>query len=219
MGWTAANPVVIGSATKKSDYDKVYDNADYLKDYVKGDNAEGSGATGHDHDGTDSLLIRVSATDKVLGRLTAGAGTVEEIACTAAGRALLDDASADAQLTTLGVTAAGKALLDDASAAAQRATLGGVALIATGTYTGDDSANKAIAHGLGIVPKIIFVYADLGLNACSIMGATPVIINSMAGSYFTVTAATSTNFYVGNVGNYPESANSNGVGYTWVALA
>lgn len=51
---------------------------------------------------TYAKIQNVSATDKVLGRSTAGAGDVEEIACTAAGRALLDDASASAQLTTLG---------------------------------------------------------------------------------------------------------------------
>ena len=44
-----------------------------------------------------------SGTDVVLGRSTAGAGTVEEIFCTAAGRALLDDADASAQRTTLGL--------------------------------------------------------------------------------------------------------------------
>jgi hypothetical protein len=43
------------------------------------------------------------ATDRLLGRATAGAGAVEEITCTAAGRALLDDADAAAQRTTLGV--------------------------------------------------------------------------------------------------------------------
>lgn len=43
------------------------------------------------------------ATDKLLGRATAGTGAVEEIACTAAGRAILDDADAAAQRTTLGV--------------------------------------------------------------------------------------------------------------------
>ena len=48
-------------------------------------------------------IQNVSATDKVLGRATAGAGPIEEIACTAAGRALLDDASASAQRTTLGL--------------------------------------------------------------------------------------------------------------------
>jgi len=45
----------------------------------------------------------VSATDKLLGRSTAGAGTVEEIACTAAGRDLLDDTNATAQRVTLGL--------------------------------------------------------------------------------------------------------------------
>lgn len=44
-----------------------------------------------------------SATDKLLGRSSAGAGGGEEITCTAAGRALLDDASAAAQRTTLGL--------------------------------------------------------------------------------------------------------------------
>jgi hypothetical protein len=51
---------------------------------------------------TYAKIQNVSATDKLLGRSTAGAGDVEEITCTAAGRALLDDASASAQLTTLG---------------------------------------------------------------------------------------------------------------------
>lgn len=44
-----------------------------------------------------------TGTDVILGRSTAGAGTVEEIACTSAGRALLDDANAAAQRTTLGL--------------------------------------------------------------------------------------------------------------------
>lgn len=45
----------------------------------------------------------VSATDRILGRFTAGAGSVEEIPCTAAGRALLDDANTVAQRATLGL--------------------------------------------------------------------------------------------------------------------
>lgn len=57
-------------------------------------------------DGTNYWVINgkqfASATDKVIGRSTAGAGELEEIACTAAGRALLDDATAADQLTTLG---------------------------------------------------------------------------------------------------------------------
>jgi hypothetical protein len=52
---------------------------------------------------TYAKIQNVSATDKLLGRSTAGAGVVEEITCTAAGRALLDDVNAAAQRTTLGL--------------------------------------------------------------------------------------------------------------------
>lgn len=48
-------------------------------------------------------ILQVSATDKALGRVTAGAGNVEEFTVTAAGRALVDDADAAAQRTTLDV--------------------------------------------------------------------------------------------------------------------
>ena len=47
-------------------------------------------------------LLTLSASDKLVGRATSGAGVAEEITCTAAGRALLDDADAAAQLATLG---------------------------------------------------------------------------------------------------------------------
>jgi len=52
---------------------------------------------------TYAKIQNVSVTDRLLGRSTAGAGVVEEIACTAAGRALIDDADATAQRTTLGL--------------------------------------------------------------------------------------------------------------------
>ncbi len=55
---------------------------------------------------TYAKIQNVSATDKILGRSTAGAGDVEEITCTAAGRALIDDADAAAQRTTLGLGSA-----------------------------------------------------------------------------------------------------------------
>ena len=52
---------------------------------------------------TYAKLQNVSATDRLLGRSSVGSGVVEEIACTAAGRALIDDASASDQRTTLGL--------------------------------------------------------------------------------------------------------------------
>ena len=52
---------------------------------------------------TYAKIQNVTATDKILGRSTAGAGDVEEITFTAAARALCDDTTASAQRTTLGM--------------------------------------------------------------------------------------------------------------------
>ena len=73
---------------------------------------------------TYAKIQNVSATDKLLGRSTAGAGSVEEITCTAAGRALLDDLDAAAQRTTLNL----------GTLATQSGTFSGTS---SGTNTGD----------------------------------------------------------------------------------
>ena len=75
---------------------------------------------------TYAKIQNVSATDKLLGRSTAGAGSVEEITCTAAGRALLDDLDAAAQRTTLGL----------GTLATQSGTFSGTS---SGTNTGDQT--------------------------------------------------------------------------------
>lgn len=67
-----------------------------ISDGDKGDiTVSGSGATWTiDNDVvTYAKMQNVSATDKLLGRSTAGAGDVEEIACTAFARSILDDAN------------------------------------------------------------------------------------------------------------------------------
>lgn len=46
--------------------------------------------------------VEFTSTDVILGRSTSGAGVGEQIACTSAGRAIIDDADAAAQRATLG---------------------------------------------------------------------------------------------------------------------
>ena len=65
--------------------------------------AQGSKADSATQPGDAATTLNVSATNKVLGRSSSGAGVVEEISCTSAGRALLDDADAAAQRSTLGL--------------------------------------------------------------------------------------------------------------------
>ena len=91
---------------------------------------------------TYAKIQNVSATDKLLGRVTGGAGVVEEIACTAAGRALLDDADASAQRTTLGLptTYASIAHVNNSTGIIS----GGVLSIASGT-------TFSITDGKGVV--------------------------------------------------------------------
>ena len=78
---------------------------------------------------TYAKIQNVSATDKLLGRSTAGAGSVEEIACTAAGRAILDDVDAAAQRTTLGLAT----IASSGSASDLTSGTVGTARLATGT--------------------------------------------------------------------------------------
>ncbi len=130
-----------------------------VTDGDKGDiTVSASGATWTiDNDAvTYAKIQNVSATDKVLGRSTDGAGDVEEITMTAAGRALVDDANTSAQRTTLGLAIGSDVQAHDADldAVAALASTGLVARTGAGavsarTITG--TVNKiTVSDGDGV---------------------------------------------------------------------
>jgi hypothetical protein len=167
--------------------------------------AQGTLADSATQPGDNATTLNVSATDKLLGRSTAGAGSVEEITLTSAGRALLDDADAAAQRTTLGLgTAAlsasgdfetagavsthaaltssvhgissfGATLVDDADASAARTTLG------LGTISTQASDSVSITGGsvTGITDLAI---ADGGTGASTASVARGNLLPSYSGN-------------------------------------
>ena len=96
-------------------------------------------------------------------------------------------------------------------------------LTASGSYTGNDSANRAIPHGLGITPKIVFLEAINFVYVIFGAVASILCLYNVSGtatwSDTVVTISDSTNFYVGNAVGYDRTANNNGTTYYWVAIA
>ena len=79
-----------------------------------------------------SKIQNISATDRLLGRFNSGAGSIEEITCTAFGRSLIDDTDASTARATLGL----------GSLATQSGTFSGTS---SGTNTGDQPLFSTIA--------------------------------------------------------------------------
>lgn len=102
-------------------------------------------------------------------------------------------------------------------------TLAGVTT--SGSYTGTSAANRAIPHGLGYTPKLVVVYEDRGVEIAQ-FGILCTGFDkfdycqaaNLVGLSGAVTAATNTNFYVGNAGDYVGSFNYTGYTYYWIAF-
>lgn len=97
--------------------------------------------------------------------------------------------------------------------------------VVTGNYTGNGTQNRAIAHGLGRIPKVIMVAAyEAGVNSIRTYWWNPsqseiIMINEngvtldMSTSF---TAPDATNFYVGDAINFYANVNAKAV--KWWAI-
>jgi hypothetical protein len=116
---------------------------------------------------TYDKIQNVSVTDRLLGRSTAGAGSVEEITCTSAGRALLDDADAATQRATLGLgtIATGNGTWTDGgsfSGTSSGTNTGDQTITLTGDVTGTGTGSFATAITASAVTE-----AAIATNAVS----------------------------------------------------
>jgi len=122
---------------------------------------------------TYAKLQNVSATDRLLGRSSAGAGDVEEIPCSAFGRSLIDDVDAAAARTTLSVQPTASPEFSGAATFRRDEATSGTAYSAAvrltngqnwGYGVGLDFANPAVSGGAIVVTSAIVSDYDSDSN-------------------------------------------------------
>ena len=91
-------------------------------------------------------------------------------------------------------------------------------LLTSGSYAGNDAANRAIAHGLGKIPAIVFI-SNAETNQYRILPGTRLIhwTNGGAVTRTATTASDATNFYVPG-GVAATGGNNSSVTFYWVAI-
>jgi len=95
-------------------------------------------------------------------------------------------------------------------------------VVSSGSYTGNNTANRTIPHGLGIAPKLVVLVRSAGVFIFNIIQGSAAIYwtdaSSPGSGNHAVTAPDATNFHVGNAASYAQSANGNSEVYYWVAI-
>ena len=89
-----------------------------------------------------------------------------------------------------------------------------IGAITSGSYVGNNSENRAIAHGLGVEPVSITITIDAAFGILRIRDDR---IQYNDNTYLTATWSV-TDFIVGDIANYAETANASGVTYYWIAF-
>jgi hypothetical protein len=165
-------------------------------------------------------IQNVSATDRLLGRSTAGAGSVEEITCTAAGRALLDDADAATQRATLGLgtISTGNGTWADGgsfSGTSSGTNTGDQTITLTGDVTGTGTGSFATTIATGAV-----VEGKIATNAVttSKINADAITAEKLADSSAAIVAASSPAGAGAFIGQQWFNTN-NGQEFTWTGTA
>lgn len=167
---------------------------------------------------TYEKLQNVTATGKLLGRATAGAGIVEEITCTSAGRALLDDADASAQRTTLGLgtlaTQSGT-FTGTHSGTSSGSNTGDQTIALTGEVTGSGTGSFAatIADNAITTAKV----ADGAITTAE-LGAGAVTGAKLAASSSTIVSGNAPSFSGDFIGQQWVNTGT-GLAYTWTGSA